>query len=446
MTPDRKNWAPRFGFGYRVFDTDVFRGGFGLFYGGLENAGYGPNLGQNSPFGVYATFPSGACTPGNCPTNGQSLATGFSNVIASGINNFASVPALRAYQPQAKTAYSEQWNLAWEHRLPLSVQLTTAYVGSVTRHLILDPEVNQIGYLLTPGQNLQANLPFNQFGTGGRLVAYAGDANYNGLQITAERRLQNGFSILGTYTWSHALDSALPPLGGSGDSFGSIRNWRQLGYKYDYGDSYQDVRHRSTIDVSYDLPVGKGRRFSVGNALINAIAGGWTTGVVFRVQSGTPSLILPNNNPTNGAGSAYAYLVAAPYAPGGTPSNTGLACASRTHTLQTWFNPCSFANPPPASGPNDLAAYGPKGRTMIYGPGYYRFDVSLAKNFPVYKEQLFTIRGEAFNLTNHPAFGNPGSNIGPGFGTITTERFGGQGLAATNPDGRVIQLIARYSF
>src|SRR5579884_3819530 len=44
------NFGPRFGFSYLFNDRTVVRGGYGIFFGGVESTGYYPNLGENFPF------------------------------------------------------------------------------------------------------------------------------------------------------------------------------------------------------------------------------------------------------------------------------------------------------------------------------------------------------------------------------------------------------------
>lgn len=440
------DFAPRLGFAYQPQDGTVVRGGFGVFYGGLESVGYGPSLGQNAPFAIISTFPSAGCKPANCPNNGQSLETGFSQAIAAGLNNFASTPALRGYQTNAKTPYSEEWNVAFEQRLPLAASFTLGYVGSTSRHLQLDPDPNQIGTLLPPGSNTQANRPFTHFGAGGRITFNSGFARYNGLQATLERKLAQGWYFQTSYTWSHALDAAFPPLGNAGDTFTSFRNWRQLGFAYDYGSSYQDVRQRLTLNTQYQLPFGHGRRYLSNGGMTQVLAGGWDASLLFRAQSGTPEIVFPSFDPTNGVGTAYAYRVGNPDSPGGVTNATISACPGRVHTVAAWFNPCAFNNPLPANGPNDLQAYGPRGRTTVTGPGFERIDMSFSKSFPTVREQALQFRADIFNFLNTPAYGQPGFTLGSGAGQITSSRFGGAGLAAETPDARVVQFALRYSF
>ena len=88
---------------------------------------------------------------------------------------------------------------------------------------------------------------------------------------------------------------------------------------------------------------------------------------------------------------------------------------------------------------------------MIYGPGYNRTDLSLFKNFVVYRETHLQFRADLFNVWNTPAYGQPDSRTGSGFGAITSERFGsfggaGSATAGENPDARVAQFALKYFF
>ncbi len=466
VDPAHPNFSPRIGISYELGNKTVIRSGFGIFYGGLESVGYFPSLSQNFPFQFDSNFPSGGvCQPGNCATNGQSLQTGFGAAINAGLANFVNQPGQRGYQTNTQTPYSEQFNLTVQRSLNNATQLTVGYVGALSRHLQVNPDINIPNQVVPSGVNEQTLRPYRDFG-GGSLVAYAGSASYNSAQVTLERRLANGLSFLGAYTWAHALDDATTLLGGTGQSGNGYRNFRLLGYRYDYGDSYIDVRQRFVLNGQYELPFGQGKRFLNSGGITNELVGGWATSLLFRVQTGQPVVVYANNNP-GGTGTGYAYRLFDPFRAGGTPTSTNSNCATRTRTVASWFNPCAFANPrqvipaidaqtgqpnvPNANqilsnDPNVLSAYGPPGRTTVYGPGYNRTDLSAFKNFPVYRETSVQFRTDIFNLWNTPAYGQPGNTTGGGFGQITSERFGGGGTAGENPDSRVVQFALKYLF
>ncbi len=446
----------------------MIRSGFGIFFGGLESVGYYPSLSQNFPFQYDSNFPSANCVPGDCPTNGQTLQAGFSTALNAGLANFVNLPGFRSYATKTQTPYSEQFNLTVQHSLSDSTTITAAYVGALSRHLQVNPDGNIPDQVVPSGVNEQTLRPFSQFG-GSSLIAYVGSASYNSAQVTLERRLTNGLSFLGAYTWAHALDDAPTLLGGTGQS--GNRNWRLLGFNYDYGDSLIDVRQRFSFNGQYELPFGTGKRFANGSGLANEVIGGWAAALIFRVQTGQPQTVTANNNAA-GTGTAYAYQNFNPFRTGGTPTSTNTVCATKTRTVATWFNPCAFSNPPqvipvinPATGepnvpgpgqilanaPNVLSAYGPPDRTSVYGPGYNRVDLSAFKNFAVIRETSVQFRADIFNLFNTPAYGQPGNTTGGGFGQITSERFGGgsgnySGTAGESPDARVIQFALKDLF
>ena len=84
------------------------------------------------------------------------------------------------------------------------------------------------------------------------------------------------------------------------------------------------------------------------------------------------------------------------------------------------------------------------GRNQIYGPGFEDVDLSLLKNFPIYKERVHgQFRVEMFNVLNHtnlasPAYsGSPsiGAN-GPLFGASTETigvSYGAPGIGSGEP-------------
>lgn len=444
--PDKTRFAPRVGLSYKIDDNTVIRAGFGLFYGGIESVGFWPNLGQNVPFSFESNFTSGSCTTTSCATNGQTLETGFEDALSVGLSTYASVPSARSYPSKIQTPYSEQWNLSLQRSIGLSSAATIAYVGSVGRHLTANPKTNQPPYLLTSGASVEDNRPFSSFGEGS-LLSYGSVSNYNSLQATFERHYSNNLAFLATYTWSHTLDDAFLPLGGTGQSGSGYRNWEQLGFYYDYGSSYQDVRQRLSFNATYDLPFGKDKKWlNNRRQVMDMIAGGWSTSLIFRVQTGEPEIVYPSNDPTNGAGSAYAIKVANPYGTSESDPGTGATCSTKVRTTGSWFNPCAFKNPAVATGPDDLASYGTKGRTEIWGPGYNRVDFSAFKAFKLVHNANLQFRADIFNLFNTPAYGQPGNTIGSSFGVITSERFGGSGISGETPDARVVQFSGKVTF
>lgn len=106
------NFAPKIGFAYSANPLTVIHGGFGMFYGGLQSIGYGPNLGGNYPFEFQDNYTAANCLAKNCPSIAINLEKGFTEALSEGLQNFASTPSLKGSDPTAKTPYSVDYNLA----------------------------------------------------------------------------------------------------------------------------------------------------------------------------------------------------------------------------------------------------------------------------------------------------------------------------------------------
>ncbi len=52
-------------------------------------------------------------------------------------------------------------------------------------------------------------------------------------------------------------------------------------------------------------------------------------------------------------------------------------------------------------------------RNTLTGPGTAQVDFSAIKNFAIVERLTAQFRAEAFNIINHPNFGNPANNITP---------------------------------
>lgn len=458
VQPQHLNFAPRIGLSYLVRPETVIRAGIGLFYGGLENIGGGLNLGNNAPFYVNANFNpepnqcynvNGSVT---CPTNGQTLENGFASFLANPASVPNSIGTIYANDQNLKTAYTTAYNASLQQSLTNTMSFTLSYQGNQSRHLRVSYNANTYQGAFPSGQNGQDYQAFHDFGIVN--VASAGIARYDSLQAKLDKRYSNGLYFLAGYTWAHCLDDSFGPIGQS--AYGGYRNPTFLGFKYDYGNCTQDVRNRFTLSPQYELPFGKNKAFLSHGKLLDEVVGGWKTSAIFQAQSGNPVFVTSTNQ-----GSSYPVRIGDPFAPGGTPNpitQPNFVCATQTRTRQQWFNPCAFANPPqaylgngvdnPASNQIDVShagtiPFGPRGRQAIYGPGFFKFDMSLFKGFALpFHESTLQVRADAFNILNHPTFGNPGSSLsGAGNQELTSTRFSG-----ITPDARVIQVSMRLAF
>jgi hypothetical protein len=481
QTSQNKNFAPRVGVAWSPNDKTVVRAGFGIFFGGLESLGYWGNLGENYPFQFSGSFPAGSCTGNYCPTDGLTIANGFTDIISKGFASQVTNLSLRGTDAGAKSPYTEDWNLTFERSFSSDLVASLSYVANTSRHLEINIDPNSAMALENHNNNAQSTHPMPDF-SGSAYTGFGGISNYNALQSKLEKRMSKGFNLLATYTWSHAMDDAVTPLGSSGD--GNYRSTNLIPFGKDYANASFDVRQRFTFNGMYELPFGKGRAYLNKNAVVDEVVGGWSINAMFTAQTGehftvSPSGISAAAGFENGP---FAYPVKNQYAKGGTstsPLGTASNCAASVKNRANWYNPCSFANPWDSAaavfkdGSNnphyiptdatDAAAQAKLGNnTPVYvqdtalvmgyaggkrdsavGPGFERVNMSIFKDFNIYRASKLTFRADVFNVFNTPSLGLPSTmNTSASGGNITAPRS----IQNNSPDARFIQLSGKISF
>ena len=170
---------------------------------------------------------------------------------------------------------------------------TIGYVGNNSRNLEGFPDQNARDGLVGPSDNANKIRPFPDFG-GSQFDMHEGVCEYNSLQTTLQKHLANGFSFLADYTYGHALDDTQTPLNGGGNLYRMPLNLPMIS---EYATSDWDGRQRVAFNGQYELPFGRGRRFLANSkTLVNELAGGWSTDLVFMAQTVLPASVGPNNS------------------------------------------------------------------------------------------------------------------------------------------------------
>ena len=157
--------------------------------------------------------------------------------------------------------------------------------------------------------------------------------------------------------------------------------------------------------------------------LMNQLFGGWQMNWVFTTQTGLPLTIVNQNFTYAGGGSR--------------PNRVCNGALSGGWTITHTFDTSCFVNQP-------NYAFGNSGVGIINGPGLLNLDTSMFKKFPIAEKFSLQFRAEAFNVMNHPNFGNPGLTLDSGsFGAISSAR--GSNLDPTGGP-RMLQFALRLSF
>jgi hypothetical protein len=198
-----------------------------------------------------------------------------------------------------------------------------------------------------------------------------------------------------------------------------------------YSSSDIDIRQSLSINSVYELPFGHGKHFLNGGGVASKVLGGWQLSGIMSAMTGRPIDIEIDRKasamPDGNKKAQRPDLVA------------GMSVYPTGKNINNWFNPDAFATPAKHT-------WGNLGRNVGRGPGYYEIDTALQRDIPLNERLKLEFRAEAFNLLNHPIYGDPDSDVSDGageFGVITSElNTGATGTGAS----RRLQFMLRVEF
>jgi hypothetical protein len=294
--------------------------------------------------------------------------------------------AMTMQDPVFKHPTSYQYSLSIQRELPSSITVEVAYVGRVGLFLQRERNINQLlpgTKQANPGVNLDALRPYSGFGII-RLSENAGHSNYNGLQVTLDRRFRSGLAFGLSYTFSKIIsntDSKRDLLFNTRDDSG----FRAI--------SDLDRTHLLNVYYIYEFPFWRDQ-----NRFYKKIAGGWQVSGVTVFQSGQP-LSVWRGDDVAGVGDSFNQ----PWDLVGDPSIAHQAFSSAPGDNNFYFNPKAFAEQKPGT-------FGSAGRNILRGPSFQSWDIALYKNIHVGERVKTQLRWEVFNFLNHPNWNNPDTN------------------------------------
>lgn len=366
------NFAPRLGIAYALRKATghetVVRGGIGIFYDTGQQMGSYGFLGPG--FSALNLLPSAAfpITPGEATPA----------IVNPPVAPY-SAPVI-GFSRHLQLPYTAQWNAAIDQGLGKFQALSVSYVASHGARL---PQENEFDGPTIGNPNASSFFLFENGLT----------SDYGSLQLQFRRKLNQGLTALGSYTWSHCID------------YGS-QNYL---FAYQRGNCDFDVRHNFSAALSYDIP-GAGQ-----SGLLQRLTRQWGVDGRFMARTAFPVTLDGLATPDPATGQYYygglnlvsgqpVYILgsqcAAVYA-------NGLACPDGRAV-----NPNAFAAP--------LSGLGDAPRNFVRGFGAWEWDMAIRREFPVHERLKLQFRAEAFNIFNHPNFGNINANFGEAtFGQAT---------------------------
>ncbi len=485
---ERVTFGPRGGFAWTPTSKSdlVVRGGFGLFsdlYPGFLADRFITNLPNVTSFTIVGA--SGNDNIPIAPGVGGSVfaqAAASNTALQSAFSSGGTLASIRATLPNftlpnfnsiannvSNPKYLE-WNLEIEKSFGTKTSFSVNYVGnhgydlfvpSTAMNAFCNPAFT---YPATPTTGVATKTYACPGTTFGSLPGAAPDArfanvtelsnsgisNYHGVTFTLARRLLKGFSGSANYTYSHTLDDLsngglLPfSLNSGGDSFRTQIDPNNL-RRPNYGNSDYDFRHNFSASYYWEAPFkSTGWR--------NQVIGGWSIAGTFFRRGGEPFSVY-NTRIDSKLGNATNDRILGVY--NGGPTTCSAAGATNACLSASNFGSISTVSTS-STGAHSISlgqlVFANVSRNSFRGPGYFNSDFSIFKSFPITEGGMkFTLAANAFNVFNHPNFGNPVGSVTSGlFGAILNtvtppnSPYGNfQGAAVS---GRVLQLAMKFQF
>jgi hypothetical protein len=403
ISTSHKLFAPRVGLAYRLGKATVIRTGYGISYDPMPLA---------RPLrGFFPLTVSDLFTSANSFTPFAPFASGIPSIPAPNLGqSFLPVPGTAQVRyingNEIQRGYAQSWNFVIQRELPWHLLTSVAYVGTQTVHQLADLDINAG----VPGGGTAGQPLYGPFGRSAITWAWSGylSADYHALQVTFDRRLADGLTLKGAYTYSKAIDST--------DDDG----WAQVIFNYlpdlkrNRALAGFDIPQNLQIATVYELPFGQGKKYLT-NGVGKWVLGGWQLNGLFSARSGTPFTVTASGAALNA------------------PDNTQTADQVKTTVQQLGgVGPGQHYYDPTAFAPVNQPRFGTSGRDILFSPHWVNLDLSLFRKFPIRERLQLEFRAEAFNSTNTPHFDAPNANVNSSsFMTITaaeqdqrTLRFG----------------------
>jgi hypothetical protein len=292
-------------------------------------------------------------------------------------------------------------------------------------------------------------------GFGDYLLYNGGSSSYHALQIDLQRRLPNGSYLQANYVFSKSVTDTTAVHAVVFQNYWTLRN-----PKLNKSITPFDITHAFKANYVYELPFGPGHRWSTASGWLNKIIGGWAHSAIIRLQSGSPFLLTSGRQTVNSSQT--------PGIDSGVILKGGLTRQQLQKMLKVrklgdgriFFFPLSLvgsdgrANPEFLDVPTTPGEFGQF--IYLYGPPFYRFDLSVIKKTPITETTNLEFRIHFLNAFNHTNFyfarnaateGIPAHSIaGTQFGQIISPQAYQDTSTTIDPGGRLIEFVIRFNF
>jgi hypothetical protein len=447
-----KHFSPRVGLAWDPFGdgkTSIRIGG-GLFYGSVSGNEW--NTTSNfEPFAIRLTQFTNVGTPptltGTTLSGGPTLTNPYNGLAADPFPYTGQIVAggsIFGAAPNFQWPYTFQTNVSVQRQIVSDFTMTVAFVGEYSYDLPFATDLNYPAACPLPvpsscsasGASVLSRRPIDT-GTLGQIFYLESNqrASFNGLQITASKRMSRHVSLNGYYIFSKTLQSVeLQNNTTNPTAAGQVpQDYRLM--NEEAGRADDDTRHHFVASVIWQPDYYNGS-----SKFLRTLANGWSISPIVTMISGLPFTVVSGKDQNLDGSSANDR-------PDMVNGVSPVFSGSRTTAQQAaeWFNTAAFVL-------NPAGTDGTVGRNTLDAPGFKSVDVAIFRDFKIHERITLQTRFEATNFFNWVNLSPPGSSGPPAtagakpasssFGVITSS------FAAPNTTGpsRQVQLGLRLTF
>ncbi len=407
VSPDLKDFAPRFGFAWRPLPTDRFvvRGGYGIFYDIYARYYELSTYDDDSLFAA----PSVSYQPGSGLESVSPVA--LSNLwkpFPSSSSNYSLFTqpfwnlGFQVNWPDNRQPRTQQWSLGFQYAITPTLLLDASYVGSHAQHLngywyynagyqptvagdacniwitAVQAQSQQPSCLSDPNfQPVASRDPYPNLDPLSYANANVYWSNYESGQLRLRQRLNNGLQYEVNYTHSKYLD-VVSEIGLIFGQTGFVQDPHNL--RGDYGPSAFDQPDRVSLLGSYEVPFGKGQKWDLRGW--NWLVGGWEVSGTYTAASGMPYTISAFSGGTDQIGLNR---------PGDIRPNVVGDPNSGSTSIYQMFNTAAFVAPV-------AGRFGNLGHNTMRTPYFMDTDIAFGKNFHMTERNELEYKLEIYNL------------------------------------------------
>jgi hypothetical protein len=402
-------FGPRVGFAWDPSGSGktVIRGGGGVYY---DRTLLNPvrDAGTNAPFATVATITQGRqfTTPANLA--GLSAFNNPLDTVGTSGAGKPLVQALTVFDFDMPPGVVYAYSVGVQRQLPWSFVADISYVANQARHLTHRRDLNFVLPEVALARNASGAFINTTTDIARQYLGYStirsqentGSSSYNSLQVSAQRRVSRGLNMSLAYTYSKALNNF-------DTETSDLRTPFDAGL--DKGNASFDRRHVFAMSYVYALPF-----FEKSDSLVRHVLGGWQLSGIVTLQTGQFVSISggtrASSSPTIGYGTNLDLVGDWRAVPGGQTASPIIV--NNVYQGGGWINRAAFTG--------RVGLIGNVARNLIEMPGTQNFNLSLMKKVQLNERFRLQLRGEVFNLFNHPNFRTLVTNFSAAnFGALT---------------------------